>query len=88
MQLRIARVDAIAVRRLDEDDVGLGDQLRIAEDRAIPPSEVAGEDETRARARAELQLDRRSAEDVPRTAIDRVDVVRHRKRRAVAAGLE
>ena len=67
---------AVAVRRLDDHVVGVGERGRVAEDRRVVAAEVAREDDRLRRAAiGHAQLDDRRAEDVARVVEDGGDVV-------------
>ena len=80
LQLRLDRavvlVVAVAVGRLHHDVVGLGEDRRVADDRLVPLSQVAGEDDSpRLAVVAHPQLDHRRAEDMAGVVEDGLDVI-------------
>ena len=67
---------AIAVRRLDDHVVGVGERGRVADDRRVAAADVAREDQgLGCAAIGHAQLDDRRAEDVARVVEDGGDVV-------------
>ena len=79
-RLVLRLVLAAAVRRLDEDVVGVGHDRRVAQDRRAGPAEVAGEDDAALRRRrrgpVDPEPDDRRAEDVAGVDERRVDAGR------------
>src|SRR6266542_1076243 len=77
-------VRAIAGGRFEQQDVGRGHGLGIAQDRPVVPPEIPGEYQTSA---SDLELDGRRTEDVPRAPEQCRHTFGGGKRLAVAARL-
>ncbi len=86
VRLGLRFVLATAIRRLDQDVVGIGHDRRVAQDRRAGLAEVAGEDEPELRATlpiCDAQSDDRRTEDVAGIDIGRVNAWRNLDLRVV-----
>jgi hypothetical protein len=78
------RVQAVAIRRLDQKQVGFRHELGVAQDHSAPPAEIAREHE---RPPAGRQGHGRRAEDVTGSPEDDLESLPHREGRGVGMGL-